>query len=68
MRNKREERIAAELIRDVEKIISEIFGITTATPVTEQELIKTFDGDFSNLQGMVFLPSGDGYLLTEDEQ
>ena len=53
---------------DIQEIISALFG-TSGKPVTEQEMLKTVSSDrIKQIGGMVFLPSGNGYLIPNDEQ
>ena len=60
---------------NIEDIISAVLG-GAAKPVSEQDLIGIMDCNTQELQerygisgigGMVFLPSGSGYLLPDEE-
>lgn len=52
---------------DISKVISEMVR-GSARPVGEDEMAEFLDDcNFDGLQGMVFLPSGDRYLLLDEE-
>jgi hypothetical protein len=52
---------------DISRLISEMVR-GSANPITEDEMAKFLDnGNFDGVQAMVFLPTGDGYLLTDEE-
>lgn len=52
----------------IEKIILSMLS-GTAKPVNEEQMLETINQGFDkSLTGMVFLPSGNGFLMSEEDE
>lgn len=51
---------------NIEKIISEILGDKTKL-MNEKDFMESIDNNPGDIRAMVFLPTGEGYLIRDEE-